>query len=339
MRSKLDNPVLLAALGAAGLLLEKYRESASRAPAPAAKPHAFRRRAPEAAKPSGGREEAKAADQARTGWWSIIKRVGKEISDNQLMTQAAAITFYALLSIFPALAAMVSIYGLVADPATIVDQVNALSAVLPGGGQQLLSEQLKNLASASGKGLGWGLVIGLATSLWTANNAMKALFNALNAVHEVDETRGFIKLTALTLACTVGIILFLIVALIGVVVIPAVLNFLPLGGAVSDLINWLRWPALLIVVAALLAVLYRYGPSREDAVWRWISYGSAFAAISWVIVSLLFSWYVANFGSYNKTYGALGAVIGFMTWIWLSSTVVLVGAQLDAELEKATPSA
>jgi membrane protein len=128
----------------------------------------------------------------------------------------------------------------------------------------------------------------------------------------------------------------MIVALIGVVVVPAVLNFVGLGGVTEVLIKWLRWPVLLLIVGVLLAVLYRYGPSRETAKWRWVSYGSAFAAILWVIVSLLFSWYVANFGNYNKTYGSLGAVVGFMTWIWISSTVVLIGAQLDAELEKQT---
>ena len=340
MPSKTENPILLAVLGAAGLLLASYRASSPPQPVPAAKPHAFRRRSPDAVKPAAQQtaaEAASATDKPKPGWWAIAKRVGTEISDNQLMTQAAAITFYALLSIFPALAALVAIYGLVADPATIVKQVDALSGVLPGGGQALLTDQLKSLTSASGKGgLGWALVIGVATSLWTANGAMKALFNGLNAAHETPESRSFIKLTAITLACTLGVVLFLVVAMIGVVVIPAVLNFLSLPGTVSALINYLRWPVLLLIVACLLAVLYRFGPSREDAVWRWISYGSAFAAIGWVVVSLLFSWYVANFGSYNKTYGSLGAAIGFMTWIWISSTVVLIGAQVDAELEKST---
>ena len=125
--------------------------------------------------------------------------------------------------------------------------------------------------------------------------------------------------------------------MVGVVVVPAVLQVIPLHETLATLLDWLRWPALLLIVALLLAVLFRYGPSWADAVWRWISYGSGFAAIGWVLVSLAFSFYVANFGSYDKTYGSLGAVIGFMTWIWISSTVVLIGAQLDAELEKSSP--
>ena len=339
MRSKLDHPVFIAALAAAGLLLAPYRPPTPD-PAPAAnKPHPFKRqragRGPGTG-PALGQDADSPAEIPARGWWAVIKRVAHDVSENQLMTQAAAVTFYALLSLFPALAALVSIYGLVADPATIMKQVDALSGMMPGGGQQLLMDELKSLTSASDRGLGWALVLGIATSMWTSNQAMKAVFNALNAVHEEHETRSFIKLTALTLACTAGVILFMVVALVGVVVIPAVLNFVGLAGITEMLINWLRWPVLLLVVVVLLAVLYRYGPSREAAKWRWISYGSVVAAILWVIVSLLFSWYVAEFGSYNKTYGSLGAVVGFMTWIWISSTVVLIGAQLNAELEKQT---
>ncbi len=318
------NPVLLAALGVAGLLLTGKPSTVTTPTADGKRSHDDARASAEPTQPP-------------PGWWAVIKRVAAEIGSNQLMTQAAAITFYALLSIFPALAALVSIYGLVADPATIVQQVDSLSAVLPGGGQKLLSDQLNALTSSSGRGLGWGVALGVATSLWTANNAMKAFFNALNAVHEIPERRGTIKLTALTLAFTLGVVLFLVVAMVGVVVVPAVLQVIPLHETLATLLDWLRWPALLLIVALLLAVLFRYGPSRADAVWRWISYGSGFAAIGWVLVSLAFSFYVANFGSYDKTYGSLGAVIGFMTWIWISSTVVLIGAQLDAELEKSSP--
>lgn len=326
MAEKFDNPVLVAALGAAGLLLGRSARP-SVATGKASSPHAFRRREPDAATPT--------APPAQ-GWWAILKRVGSEISSNQLMTQAAAVTFYALLSIFPAMAALVSVYGLIADPATIVDQVNALSGVLPGGGQELLTDELKTLAASGSKGLGWGLALGIVTSLWTANQAMKAMFNALNAVHDAKERRSFIKLTAMTLACTAGVLLFVLVALAAIVVMPVVIDFLGLHGLVDQLIIWLRWPVLLACITALLAVLYRFGPCRDKVVWRWVSWGSGVAAVSWVLVSALFSWYVANFGSYNKTYGSLGAVVGFMTWIWISATVVLIGAQLDAELEEST---
>ncbi len=313
MRDGREHPAVIAALGVAGLLLGPYRPAVREA-----------------------KHEPVEAERPPPGWWEILKRTGREISDNGLMTQAAAITFYALLSLFPAMAALVSIYGLVADPATILKQLDALSAVLPGGGQQLLADQLKTLTTASDRGLGWGLALGLATSIWTSNQAMKAMFNALNAVHDVREVRGFVRLTATTLACTAGVIVFMVVALTGVVVVPAVLSVVGLGGLTESLVKLARWPLLLLCVSALLAVLYRFGPCRSKVVWRWVSAGGLAASVLWVVVSVLFSWYVANFGSYNKTYGSLGAVVGFMTWIWISSTVVLSGAQLDAELEKSS---
>ena len=322
MRVKLDHPALLAALAAAGLLLFS---NGSALPDQKARGRGQ--------PPVSGTEDNPAPPP---GLWPLTKRVLSEVSDNGLMTQAAAMTFYTLLSIFPALAMLVSLYGLIANPATIMDQVNSLGVVLPGGGQQLLMDELKTLTSASTGGLGWAFIIGLATSLWTSNQAMKAMFEALNQVHEIKEKRSFVVLTALTLLCTAGTILFMILALVGIVVVPAVLAFVGLGAVVDQLLFWLRWPLLLVAIALLLAVLFRFGPCRTKVVWRWISWGSGIASLGWVIVSVLFSWYVANFGNYNATYGSLGAVVGFMTWIWLSSTVVLVGAQVDAELVKTT---
>ncbi|MBV9747437.1 MAG: YihY/virulence factor BrkB family protein [Acetobacteraceae bacterium] len=269
------------------------------------------------------------------GWWAIAKRVASNVSADGLMTQAAAITFYALLSLFPALAALVSIYGLFANPATIEDQLKALSGVVPSGGMQLVTDQVHSLTS-HGSALSIGAVIGLVTSLWSANQGTKAMFQGLNVAYEEKEKRGFFRLTAITLAFTLGGILFVVIALAAVVAVPIALNVLGLGGITGVLLRALRWPALLVVIAILLACLYRIGPSREHARWRWLTWGSAFAAVAWVIVSLAFSWYVASFGSYNKTYGSLGAVVGFMTWIWLSATVVLVGAELNAEMEHQT---
>lgn len=275
MREKLDNPVLVALLGAAGLFLGRQAKPAAVIPARS---------------PTRRSETKDEAPPPAEGWWQILKNVAGEISANQLMTQAAAVTFYVLLSLFPAMAALVSIYGLVADPKTILDQVSALSGVLPGGGQELLTDELKTLVSAGGKGLGWALVLGVGTSLWTSNQAMKAIFNALNAVHETKETRSFIKLTALTLACTLGALLFMVVALSTVVILPAVIGFLGLSGFADQLLTWLRWPLLLVCITILLAVLYRFGPCRDKVVWRWVTGGSAVASIGWVLVSVAFSW-------------------------------------------------
>ena len=270
------------------------------------------------------------------GWWAIAKRVAANVSEDRVLTEAAAITFYALLALFPALAALVSLYGLFADPATISDHLAALSGVIPGGGMQIITDQIHSLASNGSKALGFAAVLGLATSLWSANQGTKALFDALNVVYEEKEKRGFLRFTAITLACTLGGIVFVLIALAAVVAVPVVLNFVGLGGAADLLLRLLRWPVLLAGLGLLLACIYRIGPSREHARWRWITWGSALAAVTWILVSIAFSWYVSHFGSYDKTYGSLGAAVGFMTWIWLSAAVVLVGAEVNAEMEHQT---
>jgi membrane protein len=270
------------------------------------------------------------------GWWDIAKRTVSQISDDRVMTEAAGITFYALLALFPALGALISIYGLFADPATINDNLATLSGVIPGGGLDIITDQVKRITAKGTGALGIGAVIGLATSLWSANQAMKAMVDSLNIVYGEKEKRGFFLRLAVTLAFTVAGILFIVLAMIGVVAIPVVLKFVGLGDTLETVLRLARWPVMLLLVGFFLACLYRYGPSREKAQWRWVSWGSGVAALAWIVFSLGFSWYVTNFGNYNETYGSLGAAIGFMTWIWLSSTVVLVGAELDAEMEHQT---
>ncbi|MBV9653694.1 MAG: YihY/virulence factor BrkB family protein [Acetobacteraceae bacterium] len=283
-----------------------------------------------------GHHAVKPSDIPPRGWWSIAKRVAGSVSDHRLMAEAAGITFYTLLALFPALAALVSIYGLFADPATISDQLGSLSQMVPGGGVQIISDQVHSLTSNGNKTLGFALVVGLATSLWSANQAIKAVFDALNVVYDEREQRGFFYRTALTLAFTLGGILFVVLAMAAVLGLPVALNYVGLGGESQLLLRLLRWPVLLIAITLMLALTYRFGPSRVRARWRWVTWGGAFAAIGWLLVSVGFSWYVENFGNYNKTYGSLGAVIGFMTWIWISATVVLIGAELNAEMEHQT---
>jgi membrane protein len=270
------------------------------------------------------------------GWWAILKRAAFKFSDNELMSEAASVTFYALLAIFPAMAALISLYGLFADPKTIADHLDAVSGFVPGGGMDLIKEQVTRLTQNPPGSLGFGVLLGLATAIWSANQGSKAMFSALNDVYDEKEKRSFIKLTLITLGFTLGALVFLMTALGAVVVLPIALNFIGYTGSLDLAAELGRWPALLVLIGAFLAVLYRLGPSREPARWRWITWGSAFASLAWVALSIGFSWYVGHFGSYNKTYGSLGAVIGFMTWIWLSSTVILAGAQLNAEMEAQT---
>ncbi|WP_299657120.1 YihY/virulence factor BrkB family protein [uncultured Jannaschia sp.] len=270
------------------------------------------------------------------GWIDVLKRTYAEITNDHVMLVAAGVTFYALLALFPALAALVSIYGLFADPATIQGHITALEGVLPGGTMEIISGQLESLASQGSAGLGLAFVLGLGTSLWSANAGVKSIFEALNIAYEEEETRGFIRLTLTSLAFTLGGLVFVILALGAVLAVPAILQNMAFGAQLEALVNWLRWPVLLIVVAGLIALLYRYGPSREPPEWRWVSWGSGIAAVLWLVFSGLFSWYASNFGSYDATYGSLGAAIGFMTWIWISTIVVVTGAELNSELEHET---
>ncbi|PWS34646.1 YihY/virulence factor BrkB family protein [Falsiroseomonas bella] len=283
-----------------------------------------------------GRDAAAPQDIPSRGWWAILKRTVREAGNDRLMTEAAGITFYTLLALFPAIAALVSLYGLVADPETVAQHIDALAGVVPGGGMQIIQEQVNRVTSQPQGTLGFGVAAGLLISLWSANAATKAVVDSLNVVYEEEEKRGFLTRTAVTLALTLGALLFAILAMAAVLVLPAVLTFVGLGGTAEWILRIGRWPLLAVAVALLLAILYRFGPSRETPRWQWVSWGSGVAAVLWLLVSIAFSWYVANFGSYNETYGSLGAVIGFMTWIWISAMVVLFGGELNAEMEHQT---
>lgn len=270
------------------------------------------------------------------GWKDIIVRIYKEIGDDRVVSIAAGVTYYGLLAIFPAIAALVSIFGLFADTAVLGERLETMSAVMPAGAIEVIEDQLKRLASHGEQTLGFTFVTGLLISLWSANAGMKAMFDALNIVYDETEKRSFIRLNAVSLLFTFGAILLIVVAIATVVVLPVALKFVGLERQTEFLLTVLRWPAIFVVVAFAIALIYRHGPSREKAKWRWLTLGSIVASLLWLGVSMLFSWYAANFGKYNETYGSLGAVVGFMVWIWLSSIVILLGAELDAEMEHQT---
>jgi membrane protein len=230
----------------------------------------------------------------------------------------------------------VSLYGLFADPGTINEHLSSLNGFLPGGAIDVIGDQVKRITGKGSGTLGLAFFSGLAISLWSANAGMKAVFDALNVAYGESEKRNFIWLNLQSLAFTLGAIVFLAIGVTVVVVVPVALNFLGLGSLGDWLIRLGRWPAMFAVILLALAVLYRYGPSRDRPQWRWVTPGGILAAAGWIIFSMLFSWYVASFGSYNETYGSLGAAIGFLTWVWLSTTIVLVGAELNAEIEHQT---
>ncbi len=286
--------------------------------------------------PGRGREAETPEAIPVAGWKDILWRVYEDLSSHRLLAVSAGVTFYALLAIFPAIAALVSLYGLFADPATIARQLDAMGGFMPGGAVEIIGEQVKRIASKPNGSLSLGLVTGLAVSLWSANAGMKAMCDALNVVNDETEKRGIVKLNALSLALTLGALAVLILAIAAVVVLPVVLNLIGLGAAAEWTLTLIRWPLLLAVMVGGLAALYRFGPSRDVVKWRWLTWGSVFAGLAWLAGSALFSFYVARFGNYNATYGSLGGAIGFMTWIWISTTIVLIGAELNAEMEHQT---
>ncbi len=270
------------------------------------------------------------------GWKDILKRTYSEISDDRLLAVAAGVTFYALLAIFPSISALVSLYGLIADRATLTEHISMLAGIVPAGGVEIIGEQLARLTSGEEAALGFAFFFSLAAALWSANAGAKALFDALNVIYDETEKRSFFRLNLLSLGFTAGALLLLVLGLVAVAVVPAAIEALGLQSLSEKLVAALRWPALFIIASFVLSLLYRYGPSRSIAGWSWLSVGSLLAAGLWIGASLLFSWYAANFASYNETYGTLGAVVGFMTWIWISTAIVLVGAELNAETEHQT---
>jgi membrane protein len=268
------------------------------------------------------------------GWKDILIRSWKEFGDDQAPLVAAGVTFYTLLALFPALGAFAALYGLFADVAEAQRHLALLSAVLPPDALRFVGEQLVRLSAGHEGGLSLAFLGGLLLSIWSANGAMKAMITAMNIAYDEKEKRGFIKKTVTSLAFTVGFLAFGL-ASIAALAIPAAIEPY-MGAAAATLFRWITYPALLACLALGLALLYRFGPSRDRVRWRWITPGSAAAMLLWVVASALFSIYVANFANYEKTYGSLGAVIGFMMWLYFSAQVVLLGAELNSEIEHQT---
>jgi len=269
----------------------------------------------------------------RAGWRHTLTKVYHGIGDDRILSTAAGVSFYMLLAIFPGLAGLISLYGLFADSHTVSAHLNDLKGLLPEGGLQLLQGQLDHLTAQPSQKLGFATLTGLLVSLWSANGGIKAMFDALNVAYEKKEARGFLALNLLSLALTLGALGFMIASLLTITIMPRLLTFFGMADA-SLLVNLLRWPVLFLVASLSIALLYRVGPSRKQPHWRWISPGSVTAAVMWFAASLSFSWYAEHFGTYDQTYGSLGAAVGLMTWVWLSAIVILLGAELDAELER-----
>jgi membrane protein len=283
-----------------------------------------------------GRGAAWPSDFPLLAWKDISLRVWSEVNDDRVFLIAAGVTFYLLLALFPALAAFVSIYGFVADPRTIAEHTSYLGGLLPNAGLDLIREQLLSLTATGDQVLTAGFVVGLSIALWSANNGIKALFDAMNVAYEETEKRSFFALNLLSAAFTLGALLIGVTLLVAVGVLPALLALLRLDAWAETLIAVGRWPLLLACIWFTTSLIYRYGPCRQKAKWRWLNWGALVATVVWMAVSVAFSFYMENFADYNATYGSLGAVIGLMMWTWISVIILILGAELNAEMEHQT---
>ena len=268
------------------------------------------------------------------GWKDIAKRTAKEVKQDQVPLLGAGVAFYALLSLFPAIIAGVSIYGLVADPATVQNQIDELTRMLSPSTADLVGEQMKQVTSGAGGALGVATVIGILTALWSASSGMKALITGVNLAYDETESRKFVKLRGLAIVLTLGAMVLMAVALTLIVAFPALADSWPT--ALRWTVGILRWVLLAALLIAGLAVVYRYAPDRDEPKWGWVSWGSGIATLLWILASIGFSIYANSFGNYNKTYGALAGVIILMFWLYLTAVIVLVGAELNTEMELQT---
>jgi membrane protein len=283
-----------------------------------------------------GRQAVRPQEIPKPGWRDILWRTKAELTQDHVSMVAASIAFYGLLAMFPTIAAMISIWGLLFDPQQIAQQIESISGALPQDAAGIVNDQARTVAGGAGAGVSLAAVVGILLALYSASKGMQAMIEGLNIVYDEDEKRGFVKLTLVTLILTVGLIAMMILALGLIAVMPALLGNLGLGEVFRVLLTYARWPLLLVVALVGLGILYRYAPSREVPQWQWVSPGAVIATVLWLIGSIIFSIYVRNFGSYNETYGSLGAVVILLMWFWLSAFIVLLGAEVNCELERQT---
>lgn len=269
-----------------------------------------------------------------SGWKTILVGVKDQISENNVSIISAGVAFYAFLAVFPAIAALVSIYGLAMDPQSIQNQLSQISAMMPQQAYDILKAQLESLVETSGSTLGWSTAIGLLFSLWSANKGTKSLFTGVDIAYDTVNERGFIKQNGLTLLFTFGAVMLLIISMLLIVGFPALVGLIGLPSGIENFIDWGRWLLLAIILIWFLGLVYRYAPDKSTPGFKWVLPGSLVATVLWLIASWGFSYYVSNFGSYGSMYGSISAVVVMLLWLFITSFIILLGAGLNSEIEK-----
>src|SRR5580693_1227450 len=269
-------------------------------------------------------------------WWAILAATRRRMSKDNISALAAGAAFQSLLSLFPTLTAVVSLYGLVADPNMVERQITAMQGMLPPEAVKLIATWLQPLVQGPTAKFGTGLIVSVLLAFWSMWSATGMLMTAVNICYGEEEKRGFVSFNLHALALGAGLAIFGIAALALVAVLPAALALLPVPDAWGDLLGLVRWPLLAGIVTLALAIVYRYAPNRAEPKWQWISWGSGAATALWILGSIAFTTYVSKVGSYDKTYGSLGAVIILLLWFYLTAYVILAGAELNAEIERQT---
>ncbi len=283
-----------------------------------------------------GRDAEAPQDIPAKGLRDVFWRVVKAIMADRVTLIAAGVTYFMLLSLFPALGALVALYGFVADPTAIMAHIGFLAGVFPPGSFDLIMNQLTSLTQQATSTRSLAFFGGLLVAIWSANSGMKALFDAMNVAYQEDEKRSLVRLNLLSLGFTFCALVVAIILIAAIGVLPAVLKYLWLDDWQEFLARLARWPFIILVFGCGISMIYRYGPSREEAKIKWLSWGVVFSTVLWLVASVLFSFYLENFANYNATYGTLGALIGLMVWVWISVVILIVGAEINAELEHQT---
>jgi membrane protein len=283
-----------------------------------------------------GREADKPTEIPAKGWVSVLKRTKQQVKTDNVSILAAGVAFYLMLSLAPAMVAVLSIYGLVSEPEDAARHIEKLSTALPKDARSLISSQLETATSSSGGKLGIALAISVLAALWSASKGAKALIETNNVAFDEDETRGFFKIRGLSLLFTLGFIATLLIAIGAIAVLPALGDTIGSGGKLA--VNIARFPILALLMILSLSVLYRYAPDRDEPRWRWVSLGAIVATVLWLAGSAIFGIYVTRFGKFGETYGTLGAVVVLMLWLFLTAFSILIGAEINAESERQTYS-